>query len=148
MVEEVMTELCWHQYVDNRQTSEQCYELAVGIASTMLKELEYQKKATEDYISQVSGIYSQKMTKENEKEAYLGMRANNDPCGGNFATFTVILCSVGCICIDLASTVGIGQSRYNKGMNCGITNLVTGRKSQKDSQPSKPGLFHQLSEKL
>jgi hypothetical protein len=61
-----------------------------------------------------------------EKEASLGMRANNDPSKGNFATFTDVLCNSGRISID--SATGIGQARYNKDLNCNHGHFVTGRK--------------------
>jgi hypothetical protein len=50
-----------------------------------------------------------------EKEASLEMRANNDPLEGNFATFTNVLCTGGCMAID--SAAGIGQAPYNKDLN-------------------------------
>ena len=76
----------------------------------------------------------------------MGMRANNNPSEGNFATFSDVLRYGGRI--DLMNAAGIGQMRYNKDMKRDLTSLVSGRNSKKATQPPELGLFHQLQEKL
>ena len=95
----------------------------------------------------VEGKYSQDQISEEEKKATLNTKANNDPCEGNFASFTNILCSGGHI--DLVSTADIGQTRYNKDMARDLSRLGTGRKSKEpDSKPHIGGIFHKLHDKL
>lgn len=84
---------------------------------------------------------------EEDVLATKGMRANNDPCEGNFATFTDIL--VNCGRISLLSAAGIGQMRYNKDMFRKIDDKVTGRKSKKDTSDDDTdtlslGTYHAL----
>ena len=81
------------------------------IATTLLTELEDSAKATHKYLLTKMGRYSQTMISEEEEAATIGMRANNDPSEGTFATFTDILCNSGWI--NLGSAAGIGQSRNN-----------------------------------
>ena len=52
------------------------------------------------------GEYSQAVIPQQEELASYGMRANNDPSEGMFATLTDILCNGGCI--NLTSAAGIG----------------------------------------
>ena len=145
-IEEAMSELFYPQNLENRQTTEFCYELAGGVATTVLTELLHPKKATKDYLSHGGGIYSQAKITKKDQEASLGMRANNDPSEGNFATFSDVLRYGGRI--DLMSAAGIGQMRYNKDMKRDLASLVTGRKSKKATKPPELGLFHKLREKL
>ncbi len=131
--------------MENRQTTEYSYELAVRIATTLLTELTDPKKSTHNYIN--DGVLAYKNLKQNEKDASLGNRANNDPSEGNFATFTDVLCGGGCISIGGAA--GIGQARYNKDMNQNHQQLVTGRKSKSTSEKREElGLFHCIPKKL
>ena len=74
----------------------------------------------------------------------MGKRANNNPSEGNFATFTDVLCNGGRISID--SAAGIGQSRYNKDLNCNHALFVTGRKSKSKSKPTS--ISYQKSYKI
>ena len=78
--------------------------------------------------------------------ATLGNGANNDPCEGNFATFTDILCNSGRISLESAS--GIGQSRYNKYMARDHAKFMTGRKRKVYLLTPELGTFHKLQEKL
>ncbi len=105
-IDEAMAELFYPQKMENRQTTEYCYELSVGVATTLLTELVDPKKSTHNYIN--DGILAFNNLSLAEKEASLGMRANNDPSEGNFATFTDVLCNSGRISID--SAAGIGQA--------------------------------------
>lgn len=102
-----MAELFWPERMENRQTTEYCYELAVGVSTTLLTELTDPKKSTHNYIN--NGVLAYKNLNQKEKEASLGKRANNDPSEGNFATFTDVLCGGGCI--SIGSAAGIGQAR-------------------------------------
>lgn len=117
----------------------------MGVATTLLTELTDLKKSTHNYIN--DGVLAYKNLKQNEKDASLGKRANNDPSEGNFATFTDVLCGGGCI--SISSAAGIGQARYNKDMHQNHQQLVTGRKSKSTSENRvELGLFHCIPEKL
>ncbi len=59
----------------------------MGVATTLLTELTDPKKSTHNYIN--DGVLAYKNLKQNEKDASLGKRANNDPSEGNFATLHV-----------------------------------------------------------
>jgi hypothetical protein len=100
--------------MENRQATDFCKELVVGVATTLLTELTNPKKSTHNYIN--DGLLAFDNLSVAEKEASLGMRANNDPSEGIFATFTDVLCNSGRISID--SAAGIGQARYNKDLDC------------------------------
>jgi hypothetical protein len=105
-IDEAMAELFFPQKMENRQTTEFCKELSVGVATTLLTELTDPKKSTHNYIN--DGLLAFNNLSLAEKEASLGMRANNDPSEGNFANFTDVLCNSGRISID--SATGIGQA--------------------------------------
>ena len=81
-----------------------------------------------------------------EKKTLLGMRANNDPSEGIFATFTDVLCNSGQILIDSASA--IGQARYNKDLYCNHGCYVSGKKGRGNDESTENGPFHALPEKL
>jgi hypothetical protein len=145
-IDEAMAELFWPQRVENRQTTEYCHELAVGIAMTLLTELTDPKKSTHKYIN--DGALAYKNLSQKEKDASLGKRANNDPSEGTFATFTDVLCTSNCI--SLGSAAGIGQARYNKDMNRNHHSMVTGRKcnATEESTELEIGIYHRIHEKL
>jgi hypothetical protein len=146
-IDEAMTELFYPQKMENRQTTELCHELSIGVATTLLTELIDPKKSTHNYINKGMRAFNN-LSLIVEKEASLGMRANNDPSEGNFATFTDVLCNSGRISID--SAAWIGQARYNKDLNCNHGRFVTGRKDKgtRTDQSAETGTFHMLSEKL
>jgi hypothetical protein len=125
-IDEAMAELFYPQKMENRQTTELCHELSIGVATTLLTELINPKKSTHNYIN--NGMLAFNNLSLAEKEASLGMRANNDPSKGNFATFTDVLFNSGRISID--SAAGIGQARYNKDLNRNHGRFVTGRKDK------------------
>ena len=50
-IDEAMAELFFPQKMENRQTTEFCKELAVGVATTLLTELTDPKKSTSNYIN-------------------------------------------------------------------------------------------------
>jgi hypothetical protein len=102
--------------------------LADGIATTLLTELEDTSKATFEYLSAAGRKYSQAVINRSEEMATLGMRANNDPSEGTFATLTDILCGAGWI--NLSSASAIGQMCYNKEMVRCHEQFVTGRRSK------------------
>ncbi len=81
-----------------------------------------------------------------EKEASLGMRANNDPLEGNFATFTNVLCNSGRISID--SATGIGQAQYDNDLEHNHGCFVTRGRNKSKDQSTETGAFHVLPEKL
>ncbi len=114
------------------------------MATTLLTELTDPKKSTHNYIN--DGLLAFPNLTEAEKQASLGMQANNDLSEGNFATFTDVLCTGGHISID--SAAGIGQARYNKDLNHDHASFVTGRKSKKTTRPTETGAYHALPEKL
>ena len=146
-IDEAMAELFWPSKIRNRETSVFCKELAVGVATTLLTELEDTKKATHQYLSAVLGKHSQAVITEEEKLATVGVRANNDPSEGGFATLTDILQCSGRI--SLQSAAGIGQIRYNGDMSRRRKFLVTGRRSKLvHDNDDDDGLFHQLPEEL
>ena len=146
-IDEAMAELFYPQKMENRQTTELCHELSIGVATTLLTELIDPKKSTHNYINKGMRAFNN-LSLIVEKEASLGMRANNDPSEGNFATFTDVLCNSGRISID--SAAGIGQARYNKDLNRNHGRFVTGRKDKgtRTDQSAETGAFHMLSEKL
>ena len=92
-IDEAMAELFFPQKMENRQTTEFCKDLAVGVATTLLTELTDPKKSTSNYIN--DGLLAFNNLTNAEKKASLGMRANNDPSEGIFATFTDVLCNSG-----------------------------------------------------
>ena len=114
------------------------------MATTLLTELTDPKKSTHNYIH--DGLLAFPNLTEAEKQASLGIRANNDPSEGNFATFTDVLCTGGRISID--SAAGIGQARYNKDLHRDHASFVTGRKSKKTTPQTETGAYHALPEKL
>ena len=119
----------------------------MGSETALIIELMHPKKVTHHYLLAVEGQCSQGVMSEEEKKAILNMKANNDTCKGNFATFTDILCRGGYV--DIGSAAGIGQTRYNKDMARDVSGLVKGGKSKKeDSKPQQEGIFHKLPEKL
>jgi hypothetical protein len=127
-IDEAMTELFWPSKIHNHETSGFCKESAVGIAATLLTELEDTKKATHQYLSAVLGKHSQAVITEEEELATVGVPANNDPSEGGFATLTDILQCSGRI--SLQSAAGIGRIRYNGDMARRRKFLVTGRRSK------------------
>ncbi len=76
------------------------------MATTLLTKLTDPKKSTHNYIN--DGLLAFNNLSLAEKEASLGMRANNDPSEGNFAIFTDVLCNSGRI--SIVSAAGIGQA--------------------------------------
>jgi hypothetical protein len=114
VIDEALYDLFWPTKKCNSETTQYCYVLATGIATTLLTELEDTSKATFEYLSAAGGKYSQAVIDCSKEMATLGMRANNDPSEGTFAPFTNILCSAGWINLSSAST--IGQMCYNKDM--------------------------------
>ncbi len=121
-IDKAMADLFFPQKMENHQTTEFCHKLVVGVATILLTELIDPTKSTHNYIN--DGLLAFNNLSVAEKEASLGMRANNDPSKGNFATFTGMLCDSGRILID--SAAGIGQARYNKGLNHNHGCYVTG----------------------
>ena len=91
--DEAISELFYPTKKCNRENTEFCYELASGVATTLLTELE--DTSTYEYLSATMGKYSQAVITKSEELATVCMRANNDPSEGMFATFTDILCSGG-----------------------------------------------------
>jgi hypothetical protein len=130
-IDEAMAELIFPQKMENCQTTEFCKEVAVGVATTL-------------HIN--DGLLAFNNLTDVEKEGSLGMRANNDPSEGNFATFTNVLCNSGQISID--STAGIWQALYNKDLDCNHGCYVTGRKGRRTDESTENGAFHALPEKL
>jgi hypothetical protein len=145
-IDEAMVELFYPQKMENRQTTEFCHELSVGVATTLLAEFTDPKKSTHTYIN--DGMLAFNNLSLAEKEASLGMRANNDPSEGNFATFTDVLCNSGRISID--SAAGIGQARYNKDLDQDHGHFSTRGKGKgaRSDQSAQTGAFHKLPEKL
>jgi hypothetical protein len=143
-IDEAMVELFWPRRIENCQTTEFYWELSVGVATMLLTKLTDPKKTTHNYINH--GLLAFQNLTEAEKEASLGMRANINPSEGNFATFTDVLYTGGCISID--SAAGIGRACYNKDPNRGHASFVTGQKSKKAIQPMEMGAYHTLPEKL
>jgi hypothetical protein len=113
------------------------------VATTLLTELTDPRESTHNYIN--DDLLAFNDLSAAEKEASLGMRANNDLSEGNFATFTDLLCNYGRISID--SAAGIGQTRYNKDQRNRGCFVTRGRNKRKD-QSTETGAFHALPEKL
>ncbi len=143
-INEAIAKLFFPQKMENRQTTEFCKELAVGVATTLLTESTNPKKSTHNYTN--NGLLAFNNLSAAEKEVSLGMRANNDPSEGNFATFTEVLCNSGQISID--SAAGIGQARYNKDLDCNHGCFVTRGRNRSRDQSTETGAFHALPEKL
>ncbi len=145
-IDEAMAELFYPQKLENCQTTEFCHKLSVGVATRLLTKLINPKKSTHNYIN--DGMLAFNNLSLAEKEASLGMRANNDPLEGNFATFTNMLCNSGRISID--SAAGIGQARYNKDLARNHGCFITRRKSKgsRTDQSAQTGAIHTLPEKL
>ena len=146
VIDEAMEELFYPKRRANRETTELCTELAVGVATTLLTELLDKKKVTSYYV--LDGKWSWKNVTPEQVEASLGIRANNDGSEGMFATLTDVLVTGGRI--DLSSAAGIGMARYNNDMGRGLF-PVTGKKRKrevKNKERLETGLFHQLPEEL
>ena len=62
--------------------------MAIGMASCILNELWYPKKATSDYLYSGEGKFSWGCTTQEEHQYFIGMMASNDPSESPFATFT------------------------------------------------------------
>jgi hypothetical protein len=140
-MEQAMTEVFWPTKTRNRETTQFCRSLSVGIAVTLLTEMEHAHKATSKYLSAVMGKCSQAVITNKEEMATLGRRANNDPSEGAFATLTDILQYGGRI--SLQSAAALGQMRYNKDMSRNVRSLVTGRRSKNVEEDSDDdGTFH------
>ena len=60
-IDEALAEVFWPTLDSNRETTEFCIELASGIGTTMVTELEDDTKATHAYLSAKDGNKSQKM---------------------------------------------------------------------------------------
>ena len=141
---EAMTEVFWPTNMRNKETNQFCAELAVGVATMLLAELENTKKATHQYLSATMGSCSLAVILKEEEMETLGLRANNDPSEGSFATLTDILVCGGRI--SLQSAAAIGQMRYNHDMSRDISSYVSGRDSKKQINIKRLGLFHSLHE--
>jgi hypothetical protein len=128
IIDEAMRELFWPCKCHNRETTEFYHHLTSGIASTLLLELEGTEKSTYEYLSVAMGKYSQAVIDKDEELPSVGMCANNDPAEENFAMFTDILCTGGCINLSSASAIGQSQMRYNKDMALNNGQFVTSRK--------------------
>jgi hypothetical protein len=142
VIDLALHELFYPTKMRNRETTEFCFTLASGIATTIIIEMEDTKKASYEYLSAKLGKCSQAVITKEEELATIGLRATNDPSEGMFATFTDILVNGGRI--DLSSAAGLGQSRYNGDFARGHELLVTGRKSRTYPKPRKLGTFHSL----
>jgi len=147
-IDEALAEVFWPTLDSNRETTELCIELARGIATTILLELEDTSKATHNYLSAVDGKWSQKLLSAEEMEASLGVRANNDPSESGFSTMTEVLSGFGRI--DLLSACGIGQTRSNGDWRRDLAPLISGRKRKEKEGATKgeTGFWHGLPEKL
>jgi hypothetical protein len=143
-IDEAMAELFFPQKMENHQTTEFCKDLLVGVATTLLTKLTDPRKSTHNYIN--DGLFAFNNLSAVEKEASLGMRANNDPLEGNFATFTNVLCNSRRISID--SATGIGQAQYNKDLERNHGCFVTRGMNKSKDQSTEAGAFHALPEKL
>ena len=123
-IDEALAELFWPTLESNRETTEFCIELASGIGTTMVMELEDPSKATHHYLSAVDRKWIQKMLSKEKMEASLGIRANNDPSESGFSMMTEVLSQFGHI--DLFSACGLGQMRSNGDMRRDLAALITG----------------------
>jgi hypothetical protein len=132
--------------MESCQTTDFFHKILVGVTTTLLTKLIDPKKSTHNYIN--DGMLAFNNLSLAEKEASLGMRANNDPSEGNFAIFTDVLCNSERILIN--SATGIGRARYSKDLDhdhgCFITRGM-GRGMRTD-QFAQTGAFHMLPEKM
>ena len=147
-IDQAISEVFYPTKVRNRETTPFCHKLAERAATTLLVELQDSKKATHLYLSAALGKRSQAVITRAEEKSTFGMRANNDPAEGSFATLTDVLQMGGRI--SLASAAAIGQARYNKDMYRDIAKLVSGKRSKKvdDGGGEELGLFHSIPEDL
>jgi hypothetical protein len=106
VIDLALYELFYPTHMHNHETTEFCFTLASGIATTIIVEMEDTKKA-----SNKLGKCSQAVITKEEELVTKGLWATNDPSEGMFATFTDIL--MNCGRIDLSSAAGLGQSCYN-----------------------------------
>ena len=72
---------------DNRASFDCCVWLAGDIAATLILEMNDPRKVTCEYLTATNGKFCMKNTTAAEKKSAYGVRANNDPSEGNFATF-------------------------------------------------------------
>ena len=69
-----LAEVFWPPLDSNREKTEFCIELASGIGTTMVTELEDDDKATHACLSAKDGSKSQEMLSDEDKAALLGVR--------------------------------------------------------------------------
>ena len=134
---------------ENRQSQELSEDLWVDISRCLCIEFTNRRKATSKQLSAIQGLKSWSVISDREKEACIGMRANNDPAEQNFAVFTNALEMGGRI--DLETAAGKGQTRYNHDFNRNHQLLVTGwskGNTNDDDECLKIGLFHELRPEL
>ena len=97
-------------------------------------------------MSAAAGKYSQAVISREEELATIGLRANNDPSEGSFATFTDILCNCGRI--NLGATAAVGMMCYNKDIYRCHQELVSGQKGKGTKESLKIRTFHKLPVEL
>jgi hypothetical protein len=126
------------------QTHDLCCQLAVVAASTFLVEFQDTSKATHNYLSSISGKYSQAVISEGQRKAGFGKEASNSISESNFASATHSLKTYGTIRLDSAAAEG--HARTNNTFGRAHENFIKYRKGT--NADVKPGLLHQLEPEL
>ncbi len=97
------------------QTHDLCCRLAVVAASTFLVEFQDTSKATHNYLSSISGKYSQAVISEGQRKAGFGKEASNSISESNFASATHSLKTYGTIRLDSAAAEGHARTNNTFG---------------------------------
>lgn len=145
VIEEVISELFTPTKDEVRETHDTCCMLATKMATRCRLELRDTSKAAHHYFSATKGKHSVAEVSEVERQACMNMKANNSDAESFWGTLTCAMEGSGMISLDHAA--GEGQTRSNGDFSREheLQNLVTGRKSKKESDKSPSiGTFHTL----
>jgi len=146
-----VAELYYPTRAENRQTTTMCKTLFQRAASRAIAECINPTKQLSRHLSAINGPKSWVEVSAEDKEASLGIRANNDPSESCFAVYSDSFEQGQNIRQDHAA--GKGQSRYNNDfLRPEIKSLVTGRKS-KDKEEDEgdthvSSTWHKLGKEL
>jgi hypothetical protein len=129
-----------------RQSHDTACRLAEVAAATFLIESRDPKKATSDYLLNISGIRSWAMVSESEKVASRGKDATTSISESVHASATVGLGIAGTIRLDHVTAEG--QTHFNNNFGPGHKELVKRSNTSNNMKERVFGSFHELPEEL
>ena len=135
-------ELFYPKQAANRQTSPHCEKLAVRMATCGILTVTDPRRSTYNHFSvNPDARWAGDNLTEEERQAGMGVCANNNASEGMFAVFTDCFSKAGRVSHEGAT--GQGQTIYNNDHGRGAGLLVTGKASKKaDKKDPVMGLFH------